>query len=166
MSVGGKEKKINKQKKQFLPVSPPWWEDISWKITYDEISKTLVADQEKIVSSAMCSVPVLNLVTSHIIFSQVSHFQLQKVLFKADKLKWSGLVCLIFSLCFGGFIVSLIWECGSHWHWRKCVEVLQTGQEALFVQQSLFSKQVGIRSFCSCQLTHMLLCNSMIMNVT
>lgn len=46
-------------------------------------------------------------------------FSATEALFKADKLKWSGLVCLIFSLCFGGFIISLVWECGSHWHLKR-----------------------------------------------
>lgn len=133
---GRRRKKVNKPKKPpFLLQLPPWQEHRYFIRNYVENFKTFVANQEK-TSNAICFVLMLNVVISHMIFPQVSHFQLQKILFKADKLKWSGLICFIFSLCFGGFIISLIGDCGSHWHSRRCMGVLQMGQEGLFVKHS------------------------------
>lgn len=71
-----------------------------------EISETFVADQEK-TSNGICFVPKLKVVTSHIVFPQVSHFQLQRFYLKLTSWNEVGL--------FASFSRSVLEGLLYHW---------------------------------------------------
>lgn len=97
-----KKNKPTEKNKQFLPLKSSLTKkdfiknDLCWN------SETSVADQGKKCSGICCVPMLLNVVTSHIVFPQVSHFQLQRFYLKLTSWNEVGL--------FASNFLALFWR--------------------------------------------------------